>query len=307
MGSPLDSTFGIWLVSIFFQTLLQGCGMLQAWLYFHWYSKDHWGIRAMVASLVVIETFQSIIFFQVTYLYLIDGFGNVTGLLKIRWQDSAQLFAMYLSAFTVQMYFAYCIYAFLEKKNKVIPIIIVVLGLTEIGSGLAQTIITLQSFEQLSTTKPVTTLEAAAALLCDITITVSLVCNLGKRKGGVKSTNSILNTLMVNAINRGVLTAICAALNMILFLVLPDTFYFFIGLTLSGKLYMNSALATLNSRRHIVKKAHMNDSDWTIPMGTLSTRRSTTTDEDGRLRVIVNSETQTDSDYKKQTFMEGML
>ncbi|KAF8971826.1 hypothetical protein BDZ97DRAFT_1913722 [Flammula alnicola] len=310
MGSPLDSTFGIWLISLWFQALLQGCGMLQAWLYFHWYSKDHWGIRAMVASLVVIETFQIIVYFQVTYIYLIDNFGNVPGLLTIHWQDSIQLFAMFLSAFIVQMYFAYCIYAFLEKKKKVIPIIIMVLGLTGIGAGLAQTLITIrmQSFKQLGSTKPITTLQAASSCLCDITITVSLIFNLGKHKGRVKATNSMLNTLMVNAINRGMLNAICAALNMILFLALPGTFYFFIGLTLSSKLYMNGALATLNSRQHIVKKAQMSDPDWnSIQMGNLSTGRSAAVSEDGRVHIIVNSETRTDSDYKKQTFVEGML
>ncbi|KAF8957860.1 hypothetical protein BDZ97DRAFT_1924240 [Flammula alnicola] len=312
MGSPLDSTFGLWLVSIWLQTLLQGCGLLQAWLYFHWYSKDHWAIRAMVASLVVVETFQIIVYFQVTYLYFIDDFGSVPGLFIIHWQDSIQLFAMYLSAFIVQMYFAYCIYAFLEKKKKLIPIIIVVLALTGIGSGLAQTLITIrmQSFEQLDSTKAITTLQAACALVCDITITSSLVCNLGKHKGRVKSTDSMLHTLMVHAINRGMLTAICAALNMILFLALPGTFYFFIGLTLSSKLYMNSALATLNSRQHVVKKAHMSDPDWTqnaIPMETLSIGRSTNVNEDGRLQIIVNNETRTDSDYKRQMFTEGML
>lgn len=30
------------------------------------------------------------------------------------------------------------------------------------------------------------------------------------------STDSVLNTLMVNAVNRGMLTAVCAAINMIL-------------------------------------------------------------------------------------------
>ncbi|KAF8961604.1 hypothetical protein BDZ97DRAFT_1191415 [Flammula alnicola] len=195
MSSPLDSTFGFWLVAIWLQTFLQGCGMLQ-------------------------------------------------------------LFATYLSAFIVQMYFAFCIYV-LDRKNKIIPGIIAVLALTQIGSGLAQTIITvrLTSFTQLDSTKPVTTLEAASALLCDLMITVSLVRSLRKHKGNVKSTNSLLNNLMINAVNRGMLTAMCAALNLILFIALPGTFYFFIGLEMSGKLYMNSALATLNSRQHVVKKS----------------------------------------------------
>lgn len=68
----------------------------------------------------------------------------------------------------------------------------------------------------------------------------------------------MLDNLMVNAINRGMLTAICAMLNLILvslrpsitycyrtvlrfvcyktqFLAVPGTFYFFIGVETSGK------------------------------------------------------------------------
>lgn len=61
----------------------------------------------------------------------------------------------------------------------------------------------------------------------------------------------MLNKLMINAINRGMLTAFCAALNMILvrltdraselylytvqFLSLPGTFWFFLGLMPSSK------------------------------------------------------------------------
>ncbi|KAF8961617.1 hypothetical protein BDZ97DRAFT_1759796 [Flammula alnicola] len=100
--------------------------------------------------------------------------------------------------------------------------------------------------ELINPAQPLTTQEtqAAAALLCDIMITVSLVRSLRKNKSNVKSTNSLLNSLMINAVNRGMLTATCAALNLILFIALPGTFYFFIGVEMSGKLYMNSALAT---------------------------------------------------------------
>ena len=48
--------------------------------------------------------------------------------------------------------------------------------------------------------------------------------------------------------------SLCALLNLVLFLALPGTFYFFIGLMPSSKLYMNTMLATLNTRQHIRTK-----------------------------------------------------
>jgi len=174
--------------------------------------------------------------FSATYKCLITNFGNVPALLVITWSDVVQLIPNYLSAFTVQLYFAHCLYI-LNRKQKFAPILIVVLALTSIGAGLAQTIITftrLSSILDFQDTKGSYILQSAATLACDIAITVSLLCNLGGYKNERLSdaTNNILDRLMVNAINRGVLTALCAAINIILFLSIPNTFWFFIGLFL---------------------------------------------------------------------------
>ncbi|KAJ7079224.1 hypothetical protein C8R43DRAFT_1053206, partial [Mycena crocata] len=61
---------------------------------------------------------------------------------------------------------------------------------------------------------------------------------------------------------------------MVLFLVLPDTFWFFLGLAPSSKLYMNSMLATLNTRQRIRNKIDAGDKGWnsignSIPLSTL--------------------------------------
>jgi len=251
----LDSTNGIFLVTVFLETMLYGCGLLQTWLYFHWYPKDHWGIKMMVILLVIFETLQITLVFASTYGRLITNFGDVSVVWVITRFDAGQLLSGYLSAFTVQLYFAYTVYI-LSNKQKFVPILIVVLALASIGAGVAQVYITLtrlRSFLHFQDTQASYVTQSAATLACDIAITVSLLVNLGGHKDEYvpDATNSMLNKLMVITINRGVLTALCAAVNMILFFSLPETFWFFLGILLSGKLYMNSALATLNSRRYI--------------------------------------------------------
>ncbi|KAJ7275812.1 hypothetical protein C8J57DRAFT_1505120 [Mycena rebaudengoi] len=145
------------------------------------------------------------------------------------------------------------------------------------GSAIAQTVRTRQLgfFSHLSSSEPIITTQSASTLACDIVITSALVFTLRGKKGEIKrslyslyyllivlnpsnnSTNSLLSTLMINAVNCGVPTAICATINMILFIVRPNTFYFFLGLIPSGKLYMNSMLATLNTREHLRNKANI--------------------------------------------------
>ncbi|KAF8891935.1 hypothetical protein CPB84DRAFT_1783871 [Gymnopilus junonius] len=327
MSSSLDSTYGVWFASLFLETILYGCGLLQTWLYFRWYTKDHWTIKAMVTLLVIFETLQVSFLFASTYRCLITNFGNIPNLFVINWMDSAQLLSGYLSALTVQLYFAYCIYI-LDKKNKFPPILITALALTQIGAGIAQTTVTteLGSFLNLESTKHTTTLQSASALCCDVAITVCLLRTLNGRKTGIKATNSLLNTLMINAVNRGILTAVSAALNMILFLSIPNTFYFFLGLMSSSKLYMNSALATLNSRQHILKKTYPTTTDnWrSIQLEALSTtkpaseslvqtphRHFGTVATNDHVQVTVQTETFNTSSGtyidQKHTFIDGMV
>ncbi|KAF7354620.1 hypothetical protein MSAN_01375400 [Mycena sanguinolenta] len=91
----------------------------------------------------------------------------------------------------------------------------------------------------------------------------------------VWSTNSMVDMLIHDAITRGVLTSVSSGVNMILFLALPNTFWFFLGL--APNIYMNSMLATLNSRQHIRDKVAANDKGWnSIPMATLDVKVTTT-------------------------------
>ncbi|KAF9466348.1 hypothetical protein BDZ94DRAFT_1306339 [Collybia nuda] len=280
MTSPLDSTFSVWLISLFLETMLYGMGVLQVWLYFHWYPKDSPNIKAVVVLLLyakggfictashndfhrVLETLQISFLFSATYKSLIENFGNFSALTVIRWEDSAQLLSGYISAFIVQLYFAYCLYALNKTwKNHIAVILIISLAITQIGAGIAQTVITteLGDFTKLASSKNTTSIQSGATLACDILITVSLCLTFNEIKTGMRTTNTMIHMLTVNAINRGILTAICAALNLILFLAIPNTFYFFLGLMLS--IYMNSMLATLNTRQHIVESATMVPPTW---------------------------------------------
>ncbi|KAJ7473464.1 hypothetical protein FB451DRAFT_1249334 [Mycena latifolia] len=273
MASPLDATMGAWLISLFLASILYGIALLQAYLYFFWYTKDHWGIKTIITSLLIFETLHITLFFYGAYAALIDNFGNFERINEITCTDSTHLAAGFVSAFLVQMYFAYCIYT-LSPKYRIMPICIVILALLQLGSGIAQTVTTMQLglFSLLDKTKSTTTIQAVSTLACDMGITACLCFTLDSKRSGMKTTDSLVNMLMINAVNRGMLTAFAAALNLVLFFTVPHTFWFFIGLIPSSKLYMNSMLATLNTRQHIRDRAIANNS---IPIGTLNRSQDT--------------------------------
>jgi hypothetical protein len=84
--------------------------------------------------------------------------------------------------------------------------------------------------------KAILTTQSAVTLTCDVVITAALTHVLKGTQGGIEvlvvvpslvlttnitnscsqSTRSIITTLIINAVSRGVLTALCAAVNMIL-------------------------------------------------------------------------------------------
>ncbi|KAJ7712918.1 hypothetical protein B0H14DRAFT_3902112 [Mycena olivaceomarginata] len=311
MASSLDPTYGAAFVAFFLATLLYGMGLIQAYLYFHWYPEDRWGIKTMVVCVMISETMQITLYFAALYLHLIDGFGNFAGLGVIFWEDAAQVPCGYLSALLVQMYFGRCIYI-LNPKRKLVSLVIVLLGLISLVTAIATTIRTVQishhSLESVLTseanvTKAIMTAQSAATLACDLVITAALTHVLKGRQGGieVQSTRSIITTLIINAVSRGVLTTLCAAFNMILFLVQPNTYYFYLGLVLSGKLYMNSMLATLNTRQHLRRRGENSQGVYSLDAmpGESAQNRSLRPNHVFPSPVIVLKQTTTTTDSKK--------
>jgi len=65
----------------------------------------------------------------------------------------------------------------------------------------------------------------------------------------MKTTDSMLDKLIVYTINRGAMTSLAALLNMILFIARPRAMIFMCALLPSGQLYVISVVATLLARK----------------------------------------------------------
>jgi len=105
---------------------------------------------------------------------------------------------------------------------------------------------------------------ALCAVLSDISIAAALCVLLYGSRTGFRRTNTLINTLMVYAINRCVLTSVVAVAEVIAFAASPHSLWFLAIDFVIGKLYANSLLATLNSRRSFshgssIRSVHMSD------------------------------------------------
>ncbi|KAJ7618504.1 hypothetical protein FB45DRAFT_168609 [Roridomyces roridus] len=273
--NPLAGTYGVWLVSLFVETFLYGIGFLQVWAYFAHLPTDPPYIKTTVLGVLFLETVQVIFFFYSSYDRFVNRFGETQ--LQLIWADSLQLLAAYLGAFVVQIYFAHRIHRLTKGRPKFSIsafglYIIFAFAFVSIVAGVVQTATSyhLRSYLKLDQTKAITTVQAASSLACDGLITVYLWIFLSRQKGEFMRTNSLMDSLIHDAITRGLLTAVSSLANMVLFLAIPNSFWFFLGLAPSSKLYMNSMLATLNGRQSRRDKLDSTDKGWhTFPMATI--------------------------------------
>ncbi|KAF7319257.1 hypothetical protein HMN09_00263200 [Mycena chlorophos] len=273
----LASTYGAWLISFAFEAVLYGMGVLQTWDYFTLRGlRDTRYIWVSVLLVLFLESVQFVVFLCSTYFRFVERFGIIQT--DLIWEDSLQLLAAYLGAFVVQLFFASRIYKLTQGVGnpfaKIGMLLIYLLAGASILAGIAQTTWTyvIRSYLKIDQTKAVTTVQAATSLACDLLITLFLFLFLNGQKGEIQSkdatryfylawlltdsilyhrTNNLMDRLINEAIRRGTLTALASGINLVLFLALPDTFWFFLGLAPSSKLYMNSMLAMLNKRAHL--------------------------------------------------------
>ncbi|KAJ3929898.1 MAG: hypothetical protein NXY57DRAFT_1040438 [Lentinula lateritia] len=196
MAFLFSSTWGVWLVSLLLESILYGMGLLQIFLYFQWYPNDVRGLKIMIE------------FFSICLRLLYN-------------------FILHIAFSNLMDHVILQIVASAMKLSSLIKIGVTA-TIVSARYTPAQVVQTLQisSFVELSGAKDMTSLQSATSLALDSLITITLVLVLGGNKGEIKQTNSMLNKLIIYAINRGFLTA---------FLAVPGTFYFFLGLVPSSK------------------------------------------------------------------------
>lgn len=253
MPEKFNDTFGCMFISFSLDLMCYGAGFLTVLRYFrHGYgSKDSRIIKAMVLALGCLATVHVATFVAWAYDDLISRFGAFDRLDAMPRTALVQLLAIYMVSFISQCFFTTRIWILTHKWYLASPIAI--LALINIIAGITQT--TLSgiggTFSNLINTEKVTSLQAAATAACDLLITATLCWILNKKRTGIKMTDTLLDNLIILAINRGAVTSLAALFNLILFVWRPDAMIFMVPLLPSCQFYVLSVVGSLNSRRSL--------------------------------------------------------
>ncbi|TFK80202.1 hypothetical protein K466DRAFT_605531 [Polyporus arcularius HHB13444] len=247
MASPAVLTYGPIFVGVVFNILLYGIMITQTYLYFNTYRKDRLWMKCFVGILFLCDTLNCA--FDITFLYipLVGNFGNDKSLTYATWVFATDPVMTAVIGSLVQCFFAWRVKVLTNSLTAVI--FIATCALCQFCGGLGTSIAVgmIPEFVQFQRFEVIVIVWLAFSAVADCAITVALVWHLRKHKTGFAATDDIVNRIIRLTVQTGLITAVCALVDLILFLATPAGLHLAFNLPLS-KLYTNSLMSSLNSR-----------------------------------------------------------
>lgn len=289
------------LLGTFFNVILYGISVTQTYLYWNNFSrKDAWYISSFVAFLFVADTVHT--GFTLAYIYncLINHFGDGDFLSRADWLFATDPALTGIIGGTVQIFFAWRVK--ILTGNIYLALTIVACSFASLLCGIATAIACgiVPAFVDFLKFKSVVTIWLAASSVSDILITCTLVFHLRKHRSGFTSTDSQVDRIIRLTVQTGLLTAIWAFADMILYLLEPTAWHLMFNFALS-KLYTNSLMSSLNSRKGWQYSDSKQDTSHITPSTDRGVRRDVVNLSSTRPEVFVQVESHAMVDMGDET------
>ncbi|KAJ7278815.1 hypothetical protein C8J57DRAFT_1304600 [Mycena rebaudengoi] len=239
-------------------TTAYGISVLQTYLYYRNYPKDSLILKTTVGALWLFDTMSTILVAHSMYTYIVTNFGNLAVDGLIPWSFALENGMNTMTTITAQCFYAWQIWT--VSQSIIVTGGILLIAFTSFGLAIYITVrcfrdprvasLGEESFQSIS--GPVQGLAAA----CDIVITLALIWFLRSKRSrsGIRTTREMIDTLILFAVCRGILTAIAQIMFMSLNVALPNRTFWMPFHQVVGKLYVNSVIASLNVRRVVAGK-----------------------------------------------------
>ncbi|KAJ7232684.1 hypothetical protein C8J57DRAFT_1383407 [Mycena rebaudengoi] len=228
-------------------------------IYWRNFPKDSMVIKILVYVVFVLDVIQTAFGTDEAWWYAIENWGNPPALQGAPWSAVITPITCGLSE------------RIWTLKTTVVPrllaALIVLVALAQslaaiVGSSVLEADLTQRNLIRLH---PIFVLWLAGSFATDILITGSMIWILhtAKPRAWIAPTENMLNRLIINSIQTGTVTVVCAGITLALFIQFTDKNYYFAFSYILGKLYSNSFMATLNYR---APRTHSQPSNQSIGM-----------------------------------------
>ncbi|KAI0773043.1 hypothetical protein BD413DRAFT_310771 [Trametes elegans] len=247
----LDNTYGALLIGTFLGLMLYGLTVHQTYRYFRLYPTDVRWLKGLVMSILTLETLHTTLCMVAVYYHLVTNYFNPESLLVGHWATRLLTPTTGVTILLCQSFYAFRVYRIGSHViYRLLVAVAVICMVLVLGFTIAATVegfrLSLNDFQRVSW---LVSAIFGCAVLVDLCLTGTLVVVLLRSRTGFKRTDSLIEVLIIYSINTGLLTSIFGLLCFIFAKILPGNLIY-IGISVVGvKLYANSVLAVLNSRR----------------------------------------------------------
>ncbi|TFL03984.1 hypothetical protein BDV98DRAFT_581032 [Pterulicium gracile] len=276
VGTPIADTYGVFLVGIVIAVFLYGITCLQTYFYYISFPRDRASMKYLVVLVLVLDTAHILAVCHTLFHYLITCFGKPERLDETIWSTfsfQASIALNVTTAFIVQSFFTERIYRLSSPKTRIwfsglVAVSVVAHFAFGIGENLVpyycQPLVSnkddaclaavvrffkIPRMTQLHSESFVPIMFAVSAILSDILVAGALCVLLDNSRTGIRTTDNLLNQLILYAVNRCVLTTAVAIAEVVCFKYVKHPYWALALDVIIGKLYTNSFLASLNSRQ----------------------------------------------------------
>ncbi|KAI0364320.1 hypothetical protein BV20DRAFT_1125692 [Pilatotrama ljubarskyi] len=251
----LDDTFGAFLIATFLGLIMYGLTLHQSYRYCRLFPKDAMFLRIIVILTVVLETLHIVLCMHVCYYYLVTKYFNPAALLDGVWSIRILPISTVLVILVSEGFFTRRVYL-IGRHYRAIVVVVPILMLAILGFAIAASVDaflrpTFADFEKVTW---LTSAGFGIAVVVDFVLTGALIMTLQKSRTGFQRTDSLIDLLIIYAINTGLLTGIFSVLSFIFAITSPSKLIYSAFNIIAAKSYANSLLAVLNSRKGLMDR-----------------------------------------------------
>ncbi|KAG7443395.1 uncharacterized protein BT62DRAFT_329363 [Guyanagaster necrorhizus] len=261
--SLLGRTLGAVFIADIIASIFYGITILQTVVYYKQYPEDPWFLRYAIALLWIFDTLHVALSTHALYFYLVKSSGNYLALFGIVWSFPLQILLNMLIIPCVQILYAVRIWKLGSHFHVVLPrfIFLAVAATFGVGVYVTYAAYTLRSFVNIPDMTVSIYTNFSTISVADFVIAGAMCFYLhkGRSMTSISSTTKIIVRLMRLAVISGLVTSLCSLFTLIAYIAWPESLIFEAINFVLPRLYINSLLAMLNSRRSSmwsVEKGH---------------------------------------------------
>ncbi|KAF7293888.1 hypothetical protein HMN09_01184900 [Mycena chlorophos] len=252
-ASPAALLVGLNLMGVLINTLLYGFVLGQFLTYFSNVSrtKDPLWIRTIVWALFFLDTIHSGVEFYAVWDVGVNDFGDLARFAIVSWVIPFTATADSVAALMTQFFLLYRVNALLQNKY-----IVALLGTTSVMSCAFGTTAGIYSgiLGNVAKFKPLdkwVILWLTFQSFSDLGISLTLIVALTRSRTGFRKTDSVINRLIIGAIETGVFASTFAMGDLFSFVFFQSSNLYLLFAFPIGRIYTNTLLHVLNSRAAI--------------------------------------------------------